>query len=58
MADLSFTLKEALADPRNFVDALTFFLVRCPVCGQENWAPAVASGTCAICGASRALSEG
>lgn len=26
------------------------YLVRCPKCGKENWAPAVASGQCAWCG--------
>lgn len=25
------------------------FLVRCPKCGRENWAPSVASGTCYWC---------
>jgi ribosomal protein L37E len=31
------------------VDGKTY-LVRCPKCGRENWAPAVASGVCAWCG--------
>jgi ribosomal protein L37E len=26
------------------------YLQRCPRCGNENWAPSVASGTCAWCG--------
>ena len=26
------------------------FLVRCPKCEKENWAPSVASGQCAWCG--------
>ena len=26
------------------------YLVRCPKCDKENWAPAVASGQCAWCG--------
>ena len=26
------------------------FVVRCPKCGRENWAPAVASGMCSWCG--------
>ncbi len=25
-------------------------MIRCFECGRENWAPAVASGTCAWCG--------
>lgn len=28
----------------------TLLLIRCPKCGRENWAPQVASGTCAWCG--------
>ena len=28
----------------------TILLIRCPKCGRENWAPQVASGTCAWCG--------
>ena len=28
----------------------TLLLIRCPKCGQENWAPQVATGTCAWCG--------
>jgi len=31
------------------VDGRTY-LTRCPKCGLENWAPAVASGKCAWCG--------
>lgn len=27
-----------------------FFLERCPQCGKENYAPAVATGQCAWCG--------
>lgn len=26
------------------------YVVRCPSCLKENWAPAVASGRCAWCG--------
>jgi ribosomal protein L37E len=26
------------------------FMQRCPKCGRENWAPAVANGICAWCG--------
>lgn len=26
------------------------FLVRCPKCHAENWAPSVSSGICAWCG--------
>lgn len=26
------------------------YVVRCPKCKQENWAPAVATGVCAMCG--------
>ena len=26
------------------------YMVRCPKCGKENWAPAVADGQCAWCG--------
>lgn len=28
----------------------TLLLIRCPKCGQENYAPAVASGICVWCG--------
>lgn len=28
----------------------TILLMRCPKCGLENWALAVASGSCAWCG--------
>ena len=28
----------------------TLLLMRCPKCGKENWAPHVATGTCAWCG--------
>lgn len=35
----------------NFIgDDGRIFLVRCPKCKKENWAPAVASGVCAWCG--------
>ena len=30
--------------------ANTIYMERCPKCGKENWAPAVASGQCAWCG--------
>ncbi|MFA6235615.1 MAG: hypothetical protein WC824_15710 [Bacteroidota bacterium] len=36
--------------PGNFVKNGKLYLVRCPSCGLENYAPAVASGTCAFCG--------
>ena len=36
--------------PPNFVDEGDIFLVRCPKCGRENYAPAVATGQCAWCG--------
>ncbi len=45
--------------PPNFRDDGQLFLVRCFACapehGRENWAPAVASGTCAWCGWSELL---
>lgn len=47
----TFTREQALAMPANFEDRSELFLVRCPICKEENWAPAVASGMCAICGA-------
>ncbi len=25
-------------------------LIRCPICGKENYAPSVTSGQCAFCG--------
>ena len=34
----------------NFRDQGQLFLVRCYRCGRENYAPAVATGTCAFCG--------
>ena len=30
-----------------------FYLQRCFDCGRENWAPAVASGSCAWCGSTK-----
>lgn len=26
------------------------YIVRCPKCGKENWAPAVSKGKCVFCG--------
>jgi ribosomal protein L37E len=31
-------------------DGTKLFLVRCPKCGVENYAPAVSSGICVLCG--------
>ena len=31
-------------------DGGKLYVVRCPSCGRENWAPAVATGECAWCG--------
>jgi len=31
-------------------DGTALFLVRCPKCGNENYAPNVASGICTWCG--------
>lgn len=40
-----------LAHRANFRDAAgSLFLVRCPACDRENYAPAVATGQCAWCG--------
>jgi ribosomal protein L37E len=36
----------------------TAYLIRCHRCGQENYAPAVATGTCAWCGADANWEEG
>ena len=33
-----------------YPESNTLLLIRCPKCGRENWAPQVASGTCAWCG--------
>ena len=33
-----------------YPDSDTLLMIRCPKCGKENWAPQVASGTCAWCG--------
>ena len=35
----------------HFVEDGKVYLVRCYACGRENYAPAVASGCCAFCGA-------
>ena len=32
------------------LDTEDVYLVRCPFCGRENWAIAVADGRCAFCG--------
>lgn len=43
--------KEYKAQEPNFYDKQgNLFLVRCPTCKRENYAPAVASGECAWCG--------
>ena len=34
------------------------YLVRCPSCKRENWAPAVADGVCAWCGWSAESEKG
>lgn len=34
----------------NFTADGHVYLVRCPECHKENWAPSVASGVCAWCG--------
>jgi ribosomal protein L37E len=31
-------------------DTDDLLLIKCPKCGCENWAPQVATGTCAWCG--------
>ena len=49
--DKTFSREQALAMPANFQDGSELFLVMCPICKRENWAPAVASGMCANCGA-------
>jgi ribosomal protein L37E len=34
----------------NFYDEKgNYYMVRCPECGRENYAPSVASGVCAWC---------
>lgn len=48
--------------PPNFRDeGGRLFLMRCFACeperGQENWAPSVATGTCAFCGWSEERAE-
>lgn len=48
-----FTREEAMNTRDNFVGGDgRLYLVRCPVCIKENWAPFVMSGRCAWCGAS------
>lgn len=39
----------------NFISDGKIFLVRCMECKKENYAPAVASGQCAWCGANYEL---
>ena len=34
----------------NFIHNGQIYLVRCPECKSENWAPAVSTGECAWCG--------
>lgn len=41
--------KETLKD-KNFKHGGKWYMVYCPKCDLENYAPAVASGTCAWCG--------
>ena len=33
-----------------YIEDDTLLLIRCPRCGAENYAPAVASGVCVWCG--------
>lgn len=33
-----------------YEDTNDLLLIKCPKCGRENWAPQVATGTCAWCG--------
>ena len=33
-----------------YPDDDTLLMIRCPECGQENYAPAVATGRCVWCG--------
>lgn len=33
-----------------YEDTDDLLLIKCPKCGRENWAPRVATGTCAWCG--------
>ncbi len=33
-----------------YEDTDDLLLIKCPKCGRENWAPQVATGTCAWCG--------
>lgn len=35
---------------KNFTANGKTYLVTCPKCGKENWAPNVSSGICAWCG--------
>lgn len=42
----------------NFISNGRVFIVRCPQCRQENYAPAVASGVCAMCGVKYELVPG
>lgn len=48
------TLQEQLRDPNFFGRDGSFYLIRCYHCdpeyGRENWAMAVATGTCNWCG--------
>lgn len=43
-------LKREKLMSRNFMHAGKWYMVYCPKCDLENYAPAVASGTCAWCG--------
>ena len=35
---------------KNFISKNKVYLVYCPKCGRENWAPDVSYGQCAWCG--------
>jgi len=55
VSDLQISRGSVQDRPPNFyADDGRLYLVRCFVCGgehgRENWAPAVADGTCAWCG--------
>ena len=43
-------MKELKIEHPNFVSNGKVYLVRCPKCDKENYAPSVASGKCAWCG--------
>ena len=41
---------ELLSQRGNYIADGKAFVFRCPSCCKENWAAAIASGTCAWCG--------